>query len=556
MLTLIVPPQGDGAKDHRPQTGATGAYLTDAVAGRALRVAGLFAGAALAAACSSGGVMSIDLVLPDDPALSPAGDRVAQLTLVTWEAGQAPRSESRAVDDPGDGLDMGVLTAGREVGVAVELRSATQRLIGYGASPLPVAPERDQDTVVTLQVRRPYVYAAGSPAHLDTFDSTLDPGEEGTFGAIEVAAPVASAPSADGAELVVIAATGETSAELHLVATATHRPVAGAAVPIAGAVSDLAVTADGRLAVVAHDGEAGGLTVVDLEAARRGESQVEEVELGAVGAVAVAEVPGQPARAVALVDRSRAFGCDAALPASSLAVVELSAGLPAASAIDLGTPIADLAAEGGTVYLADPCGGAISHLALDAGGTPAALFSLEAATAVAVQGGRVWGAGAAPPDGADGARALLVSSDQAGANMTSVALPPAQERARSTDFEGEDQRVEVVIEADKLRPFELVALPGGDLVALLTEGYFHSEEWTDIFGDPVVSEIELTTFEYLLVQASSRAVVHRVRTFCDGTATSGATLENFECGAESDQHTVADADMYRPLQLSAIYGGR
>ena len=134
--------------------------------------------------------------------------------------------------------------------------------------------------------------------------------------------------------------------------------------------------------------------------------------------------------------------------------------------------------------------------------------------------------------------------------------PRSQERARSTDFEGDDQRVEIVIEADKLRPFELVALPGGDLVALLTEGYFHSEEWTDIFGDPVVSEIELTTFEYLLVQASSRAVVHRVRTFCDGTATSGATLENFECGEQSDQHVLDDPDMYRPLQLSAIYGGR
>ena len=516
---------------------------------------GCVVAAATTAACSAGGAMSIDLVLPEDPALSPAGDQVAELTLVTWEPGQPPQSESRAVDDPGEGVDMGVLTAGREVGVAVELRSATQRLLGYGASPLPVAPDRDDDTVVSLQVRRPYVYGAGAADHLDAFDSTLDPGDEGSFGSIALAAPVASAVTADGAELVVITADGDTAAELHLVSTATHQPIEGAAVPITGPVSDLAVTADGSLAVVARDGESGGLIVVDLAAARRGEAQVEEVALGAVGAVALVQPAGGPARAVALIDRSRAFGCDDALPASSLAVVDLAAP-DAGRSIDLAGPIADIAADLDAVYLADPCDGAIERLTDLPAGTPEALFALEAARAVAVQGGRVWGAGTVPLSGSDGARVVLTSSDPQGADMTSVSLPPAQERARSTDFEGDDQRVEIVIEADKLRPFELVALPGGDLVALLTEGYFHSEEWTDIFGDPVVSEIELTTFEYLLVQASSRAVVHRLRTFCDGTATSGATLENFECGEQSDQHVLDDPDMYRPLQLSAIYGGR
>ncbi len=553
MLTLIVAPFRVGAKDHRAQGGATGGCALDAPSRRACRVAGLVAALVLAAGCSSGGAMAIDLVLPEDPALSPAGDRLAQLTLVTWEAGQPPRSETRAVDDPAGGLDMGELTAGHEVGLAVELRSATQRLIGYGASPLPVAPDADQDTVVTLQVRRPYVYAAGSAARLDAFDSTLDPGDQGTFGGIAVPSPIASAPTADGAELVVIAASGD-AAELRLVSTATHQPEEGAAVPVPGAVSDLAVTADGAWAVVAHDGEAGGLSLVDLAAARRGEAEVETIEIGPVGAVALVESPGP--RAVALVGRSRAFGCDDALPASSLAVVDLAAGPALASSIELAGPIADIAAQAGEVYLADPCGGAVERLAIDAGGEPTALFSLEAATAVAVQGGRVWGAGSLPLAGSVGARVILTSADAEGAGMTSVQLPPAQERARSTDFEGEDQRVEVVIEADRVRPFDLVALPGGDLVALLTEGSFHSEEWTDVFGDPVVSEIELTTFEYLLVQASSRAVVHRLRTFCDGTATAGATLANFECGVESDQHTVADQDMYQPVQLSAIYGGR
>ena len=560
MLTLIVAPFRWGAKDHRAKSGATGGCRADfdrrGPRGIADLAAALVA-ALLLAGCSSGGSMAIDLVMPEDPALAPAGDRVAQLSLVTWEPGEAPRSETRAVDDPAAGLDMGVLAAGREVGLAVELRSATQRLLGYGASPLPVAPAGGDDTVVRLEVRRPFVYAAGSASRLDTFDSTLDPGDDGTFGGIAVASPVASTATRDGAELVVIAARGDTTAELRLVSTATHQPVDGAVVAIPGAVSDLAVTADGTRAVVAHDGAAGGVSVVDLAAARLGEAVVATVEIGPVGAVALIEQPEAAARAAVLVGRSRAFGCDAELAASSLAVVELSDGGPVvASSIELGSPIADIAAQDGVVYLADPCGDAIDRVAVDEGGEPSVLFSLDEACAVAVQGGRVWGAGWLPLAGAQGARVLLTSSDAEGADMTRVELPPAQERARSTDFEGEDQRVEIVIEADRVRPFELVALPGGDLVALLIEGYFHSEEWTDIFGDPVVSEIELTTFEYLLVQASSRAVVHRLRTFCDGTATAGATLANFECGAGSDQVAVPDEEMYRPVQLSAIYGGR
>ncbi|HEU5055774.1 MAG TPA: hypothetical protein VFU21_04590, partial [Kofleriaceae bacterium] len=322
----------------------------------------------LTAGCNGGGAMAIDLVMPEDPALSPAGDRVAQLTLVTWEPGQEPRSETRAVDDPSTGLDMGVVPAGREIGLAVELRSATQRLLGYGASPLPVAPDASDDTVVSLEVRRPFVYAAGAPAQLDAFDSTLDPGDAATFTGISVASPVASAPTRDGAELVVIASAGE-GAELRLVATATHQPLDVAAVALPGAVSDLAVTADGTRAVVGHDGEAGGVSVVDLAAARAGEAAVETLALGPVGALALVEPPGAPARAVALVGRSRAFGCDAALPASSLVVVDLAAGAPAAaSSIELATPIADIAAQDAVVYLADPCAGAIGRLAIDDGG--------------------------------------------------------------------------------------------------------------------------------------------------------------------------------------------
>jgi hypothetical protein len=564
MLIPIVAPIRAGAKEHSAKRRAIVARMTGP---NCLYRRGLALALPLAVACSSGEV-AIELILPEDPALSPAGDRLAQLTLLTWEPGQAPRSESRAIDDTSAGLDMGLLEAGRPVNIAIELTSVTQRLIGYGASPLPVSPSSSDDSVVTIQVRRPYVYAAGSPARLDAFDSTLDPGQAGIFGGIAVSAPLASAPTPDGAELVVVAGATGDGAELRLVSTSSHALSDSAAVPVAGAVSDVAVTADGALAVVAHGGDDGGLSVVDLEAARAGQAEVSFVALGPVGAVVVGmtpgteQAPGQP-RAFALVSRSRAFGCDDTLPASSLEVVRLAAELAVDSSIDLAGPIADVAVapDAGTVYLADPCASAVTSLAIDQAGVadasgPAELFALEEATAVAVQAGRIWGAGVLPPQNDVGARVVLVFSDPLGGGSNRVELAPAQERARSSDFEGEDQRVEVVIEADDLRPFELVALPGRDLVALLTEGYFHSEEWYDPIVGPVVSELELTTYEYLLVQTSTRGNLHRLRTWCEGTATSDAVFANFECGTASDQQTVAEADAYIPLQISALFGGR
>lgn len=513
--------------------------------------------------CSETGQVQIELILPEDAALSPAGDRLAEITLVTWGEGEPLQRDTHEVEDPSRGVEMGALPAGVEVQVALELRAASGRLIGYGRAPGTVSAQADGDTIIPIHVRRPYIYASGAADRLETFDSTLDPGEDGTYGSLDLPAPVASAATPDGAELVVVSALGETDSLLRVIETRTHVALQSAPVPLGGGVSDVAISADGALALVAHDGEAGGVSVVDLEAARGGQAQVTFVPAGAAGAVvAVAGGDGRPALALALLARARAFGCDEAAPASSLAVVELDDAPALDATVTLPSPVADLAAapDGSTVYLAEPCADAVTALAIDAGvssiGQPEELMPLELAGAVAVQGDRLLAAGSLPPDGSEGARLVLVQAGLDGVEPVRTLLPPGQVRAQSVDFEGDDQTVEVVIDADQLRPADLVGLPGGEMVALLQDGYYHSEEWIDIFGDTVVAELEVETVEYQLIDVSNRATVHRLRTFCEVTPLTSGTLQDFTCAKEPGQDVHQEGEMYRASQLSTLYGGR
>ncbi len=523
-----------------------------------------FAGSALAwlcalhllFACESEGAVEFAFLLPEDAALAPESDNLASVTLVTYASDAPPRSETRRIQDRSQPLDIGRIEVADGVSFAFELRSPTLRLLGYGRSANPVDIEPYEVVNVPIMVRRPFVYVTGGTG-LATFDATLDqssPSYRGTIGL--PVSPAVSVPTHDGANLAVVAQSG-TGSELLLVSTATHQSLEITPVLLASSPTDAAVSPDNQYVVIAHGG-GGGLSIVDLESARQGESAVDVVPIGAVGAVAIgARAP--VARAVALVNRATSPDC-AGAPNSSIVVVSLENASQVGSTIDYGGPVHDLAvsADGSMAVLADACNGLLVAVPLAEGGKPSTLTELPAASAVAVIEDRVWGVGTLPPSGTASRRLSVVSIGLDGTGEITVELPPSQERARSIDFSGQGQSAEQRMDADILMAYDLAVVPGADQIALLTWGYFSGTEVGDFLGAPIIPDMELTSHEYMLLNASTGATVHRVRTSCEldweSDPFNPPILDDWEC-TQAPGQDVAEST-YLPQHISVLYGAR
>jgi hypothetical protein len=232
----------------------------------ALPAAGITFGllGSLLAGCESGSV-SLDFEMPADTSLVPSAPTT--VTLVAEVPGEPRRTETHQVDADGH-VELGDIAVADDVRVSVELRSATQRVLGYGRSgPIAVSP---QETVeVPVRVRRPFAYTGGAPGAVATFDPTVDPAERDFKGEVAMdRTPSVVVGTPDGAMMAVLAAVGN-GGEVRLLSTSTHA-VEGATVPLQAPPVDAVVTADGRFLVASHDGPSGGISVVDLEAAARG----------------------------------------------------------------------------------------------------------------------------------------------------------------------------------------------------------------------------------------------------------------------------------------------
>src|SRR5690606_6111797 len=154
--------------------------------------------------------------------------------------------------EPGDGVHL-----------AVELRAATQRLVGYGRTALSLDVEAGDELAVPVHVRRPFVYMTGGEA-VATFDPTDTTGL-GLHRVVDVLpAPVAAITSADGATLLV-ATLGASGYELYGIATADHQAIVLDPIALPQKPSDMVVSPLGRYLVIGHDGGGGGISVVDLQ---------------------------------------------------------------------------------------------------------------------------------------------------------------------------------------------------------------------------------------------------------------------------------------------------
>jgi hypothetical protein len=267
---------------------------------------------------------------------------------------------------------------------------------------------------------------------------------------------------------------------------------------------------------------------------------------------------GLPARAFALVDRSNPeAGCDSAAPPSSIVSLSLAAPSELGFDFDYGSPIADLAVsvDGQTLVVADPCTNGGEVRAVDPqSGDVRTVLSLPTATAVAVLGDRVWAVGSLAPAEGKGRRLALASAQLDGSNATMLELAAAEEIVETSDFTEPGQTPAIRMQADDLAALDLAIAPGGGHIAVLARAYFHADEQIDpFFGLALLPQVDQTTYEYLLLDASAGTPVHRVRTSCD-LVTSDAIVANWSC-SETPGQDIATSP-FIPTGVAVLHGSQ
>ena len=515
-----------------------------------------FAGPCLVAlaagGCAGEGSVSLRFDVPDAPELRPAGAET--LTLIARVAGEAPRATTAEIGD-GAAIDLGDLPVEEEIWLAAEMRTAQDQLVGYGRAQGPISVQAESVTEATIPVRRPFVYLAGAGARLISLDASV--ASTATYqGQVSVTGTPAVLADVAGADVATITAAGA----LGYVATSTHAASELPGASLAASPLDAIATPDGSFLVVGHGGATPQVSVVEV----------------ATGAVRVASVPGPADRVavtlgsdggwwgVALIGRAQA---DTGCTPSRLVAFQLD-DPETAAVVDTGLGLSDLAGDvrTGTVLVADRCGDRILVFEPIAGelDTSAPLMEIPAPTAVAAGDGRAWAVGhdlattnntGKVPDGIIDAWLVLGSVDTAAGGAEVDALPPVVEAIVATDLEFPDQSVTQQLHANDVVAEDLVILPGGQHLGLLTRTVLHGDQVSDIFGTIIIPRVDVTTREYWLLDAATRVFTQRVRPEC-GITVGPCDIDftcDWECLPDIDN---AIAGTFSPTGIAALFGAR
>ncbi|MBI4510749.1 MAG: hypothetical protein HY698_14030 [Deltaproteobacteria bacterium] len=493
----------------------------------------------LGLACAGEGGVRIRIDAPVDPTLSPLDERVATVALLTEEEGQLLQLATRPAGDRSSSLGLGEIRVGEGVRLALQVLSPTGRMLGHGRATGPVEVSAERVSEVPIRLRRPLAFVAGA-FDLRAFDTTLDPGEPMERGIAVGSFPVAVAPTPDGGELVVIAAE-----RLHLLSTSNHKPLENAKVSLAAGARDVAVSPDSRWALVTHDA---GLSVVDLSSPREGhETKPTFLPLGRVGGVAVDNNVGY-----VLIDKAEAGSCAGR---SSIQPVPLPVPETLPSPIELDMGVNDLAVDpsSGRLLLGAACLG-LRLLSPSSGGQATLeLLAMEMPTVVAIQGRRAWAAGQVP---GPNAHLVLASIGLDGGGKQVLDLPVPEERAKSNELRlsQEGQVAEIRMTADWVMAYDLAVLPGGAHVAILVHAKYRAETSGQVFGMPIIPQMDVETREYQLVDTKAGVPIQRMRAACDISLTGIAILSDFECTLTPGQDVARPP--YNPTHVAVLFGER
>ena len=462
----------------------------------------------------------------------------------------------------------------------------SNRLVGVGEAPNLVNIVGDKATSLTIPVRRPFIYASANTStgtQLYSYDPTLDPRAakfQGVLGGVTSPQLAISV----GGDRLVVASTNT----LQIIDTATNK-IVGTALTVPGTIKDAVQVPNSHRVAVAHST---GISIVDIDAGT--------VTTG--GGVAVDKVTVGPTldghlAAYGLVGRVAppAGPNDACTGTSSLISVDVDNPVATATPMSLNAAVADIAAAPDTsaLYGALPCANNVSRI--DAAGKATLVSTLPRAAVLTVAADHVWAAGtkastpkcsnslnvdtpctsAAIPDCnatsgsvfllyvSPGANLIVQSIPLAGGAATEVDVPEPRETMYSLQDDAHQHAQ--VLRALAITPIDLVTLPGGQYVSLVTTNtYFIAALVNPNNGQEILPCLKTITGDWMLMDMANSSIASRVRTACNlmvGPTPSGTLFPEWKCedppaGEIRTQGGTGSAGDYIPISVGALFGAR
>lgn len=521
---------------------------------------------AAAAACTSSGALDLQLSLPTDPNLRPTG--MTSVSVVASSTDIGTQTNTSILE--GQSFTAGDLPIGKAIQIDVLFHDDSNRLVGVGEGPNLIDIAGDKKTSLVIPVRKPFIYAS-SGTKLYSYDPTLDARATKFQGTLAgVTAPLFTV-SVGGDRLVIASAT-----TLSIIDTATNS-VTGLPITIPGTIKDAVTIPSSHRIAVAHST---GISIVDLDTGTvttGGGVGVDRVTVGPTldGHIVAYGLLARVAPPVGPVDTCTGT--------SSLISVDVDKPEPTATPVSLGQAVADIAAAPNTpaLFAALPCTGKISRW--DNGGFTD-IATLPRAAVLAVAGEKVWAAGTKPslpvcgnisgttactpaavPDCSStasiqlgyvttGASLIVESIPLAGGAATEVDVPEPRETMIATNDPARQHAQ--VLRALSVQPLDLVVLPGGQYVSLITTNtYFITALGNS--GNVILPCLRTITGDWMLMDMASSSVTQRVRTKCDlsvGTQT-GNEFPTWICEDAPVGQTPALGE-YQPTSVGALFGSR
>lgn len=525
------------------------------------------------AACASEGSFELVLALPSDPALRPTG--MTTVTVVLTRAGEQPIATTSVLD--GGAFSIGDVALADDVRVEVQLRDVSNRLVGVGEAGEAIDIVSGETTTVTIPVRRPFVYASNGQA-LFSFDPTLDPTDSQFQGQIAGVSQPQVAVSVDGNRLAIVSRS-----QLSVLATDTNKLV-GQPIALPGSTRDAVAVPGTQKVAVATDQ---GITIVDV-----GTGAVASAAVGPVDRVTAGPSGDGRLLAHGLVGRVEPGINPLQTCGGTSSIVTIDVAAPAAAAPRaLPEAVSDLAAapESDALFATLPCSGRVVKLIgdIETGNTTFADFApLPRASVLAVAGGRVWAAGTAPSDPhctnqfgdpvacqADsptrcppsgptpsnsvdyvesGAHIVVLSIPLAGGMPITLDLPARRETIFDTDDPAKQHAQ--VLQAFGTVPVDLVALPGGQFVGLVTKSNYYIQQLGS-GATTILPCLDATTADWLLLDLASSSIAQRVRTSCALVVGPADLFPNWQCDVPPPGERSSFGD-YVPVSVGALFGAR